>query len=680
MAELQFAPLTDDLASLSVEHENTVTTPAEVLGATVSAGLAALPTPSMSRSAAREALSGVAPTTNYTGDMSYDPENENLPHKPTVTMDPTDANQAIDKAGAKGMTPFTTPTHPDVVKSLIDDYVTGQQRADVIQRNGNSILSGGLARFGVGALLSLVDPLNDVAMLIPAAPEAFVAEKIAAAGSAVGRTGVRAAAGAANGALGMALLEPLQAFNDYQEHHEWDAGEALRNIAFGAALGAGGHALLGGLTGRVARLEPEDREAALRAAVADVVHDVPVRAAPILDTAALTREADFLAEHAEPPRVRPSAFDPAAHDLLPTIDAYHGTPHDFDRFDTAHIGNGEGAQAFGHGLYFAESEGVARSYQVAGAGGLTLDGKLMAPDAFASVKEPGAARALEQLYHSGTPDKAIHSLNTQLMDRASGGSDASFAALKLEVEQAKSWLASNADRVKVPDGNLLSVKLRGAPEDFLDWDKSLSEQSPKVREALQRTSYSPRDTNMSVAAYMAELETNREHATREGDPAALASAELHDAGIRGVRYLDGDSRGAGIGTNNYVMFNHEDVKITHKNGVPVAEAVAELRAQAQATAREMATERMNPTPDPEIAAAERANAHAVESAPKVEPEIEKQAAEAEALHAEAKAAYDAEVASGRMQEHPTLADVGKDIIDEGKASADYATCLVARGI
>ncbi|NBS71017.1 hypothetical protein EBT31_19235, partial [bacterium] len=36
------------------------------------------------------------------------------------------------------------------------------------------------------------------------------------------------------------------------------------------------------------------------------------------------------------------------------IIGYHGTPHEFDRFDPSKIGTGEGAQAFGHGMYFAE--------------------------------------------------------------------------------------------------------------------------------------------------------------------------------------------------------------------------------------------------------------------------------------------------------------------------------------
>ena len=42
--------------------------------------------------------------------------------------------------------------------------------------------------------------------------------------------------------------------------------------------------------------------------------------------------------------------------------AYHGTPHNFDRFSTSAIGTGEGAQSFGWGLYFTNQEDIARWY------------------------------------------------------------------------------------------------------------------------------------------------------------------------------------------------------------------------------------------------------------------------------------------------------------------------------
>ena len=43
--------------------------------------------------------------------------------------------------------------------------------------------------------------------------------------------------------------------------------------------------------------------------------------------------------------------------------AFHGSPHDFDQFDSSKIGTGEGAQAYGHGLYFAGKKEVADHYR-----------------------------------------------------------------------------------------------------------------------------------------------------------------------------------------------------------------------------------------------------------------------------------------------------------------------------
>ncbi len=57
------------------------------------------------------------------------------------------------------------------------------------------------------------------------------------------------------------------------------------------------------------------------------------------------------------------AGEGATGGLSDFITAYHGSPHDFDRFDLSKIGTGEGAQAYGHGLYFAENEGVAKGYR-----------------------------------------------------------------------------------------------------------------------------------------------------------------------------------------------------------------------------------------------------------------------------------------------------------------------------
>ena len=65
------------------------------------------------------------------------------------------------------------------------------------------------------------------------------------------------------------------------------------------------------------------------------------------------------------------------------IKAYHGSPHSFDQFSMDKIGTGEGAQAYGHGLYFAENEGVATGYR----------NQLSSPDGFAVTATPDAHRA-----------------------------------------------------------------------------------------------------------------------------------------------------------------------------------------------------------------------------------------------------------------------------------------------
>ena len=40
----------------------------------------------------------------------------------------------------------------------------------------------------------------------------------------------------------------------------------------------------------------------------------------------------------------------------------HGSPHKFDKFSTEKIGTGEGAQAFGWGLYFTDLDSIAKEY------------------------------------------------------------------------------------------------------------------------------------------------------------------------------------------------------------------------------------------------------------------------------------------------------------------------------
>ena len=49
--------------------------------------------------------------------------------------------------------------------------------------------------------------------------------------------------------------------------------------------------------------------------------------------------------------------------LLNELEAYHGSPYDFDKFAVKYLGNGEGAQAHGYGLYFALNPDTGEKYR-----------------------------------------------------------------------------------------------------------------------------------------------------------------------------------------------------------------------------------------------------------------------------------------------------------------------------
>jgi hypothetical protein len=105
---------------------------------------------------------------------------------------------------------------------------------------------------------------------------------------------------------------------------------------------------------------------------------------------------------------------------------------------------------------------------------------------------------------------------------------------------------------------------------MLDWDKPLSEQHPDVQPVLRdmltkaRKSFSGIDPNGNpIGGQVHHL-----YAQHRGGNANAVSEELAQAGIPGIRYLDGSSRTAGEGTSNYVLFDDQLPRILEVNGKP----------------------------------------------------------------------------------------------------------------
>ena len=225
------------------------------------------------------------------------------------------------------------------------------------------------------------------------------------------------------------------------------------------------------------------------------------------------------------------------------IRAYHGSPHDFDKFDASRIGTGEGAQAYGHGLYFAESEGVAKAYREALSGGdLTIGGrnvgKAPMPRDY-DVNDPRhaestAAYILTQSRGATLKDKiadAMDNLNMSEQQYVKHQRGLNPQA----IEQVRKIITGLGDEGvgTIDAGKMYEVRLNAEPEQFLDWDKPLGQQPAHLE--LQKKFGKP------DVATGAELFRGMQYRLNTGDRGV--SEALREAGIPGIRYLDQGSRG-----------------------------------------------------------------------------------------------------------------------------------------
>ena len=242
----------------------------------------------------------------------------------------------------------------------------------------------------------------------------------------------------------------------------------------------------------------------------------------------------------------------AALPLLGKI-VYHGSPHVFDKFDMGKIGTGEGNQAYGHGLYFADAPGVAKSYRPSAAS-VSVGGK---PVPTQTVAEQMLEARLAQAYENGHSNpignvRAGLSLDRQTIS-SEGMKKEYDEALRLLDEWNKSGITENrlgmlAD-VDLPDDAIAKM---------LDWDAPLSEQPGKIPLLADEFGLDAAEATGS------DLYTKIKAGFQEGkgDPrSAPASRYLRKLGIPGIRYYDGASRGAGQGTRNYVVFDDQLPKI-----------------------------------------------------------------------------------------------------------------------
>lgn len=273
---------------------------------------------------------------------------------------------------------------------------------------------------------------------------------------------------------------------------------------------------------------------------------------------------------------------------------WHGSPHKFDKFDSSKIGTGEGAQAYGHGLYLAESPDVARTYLGTGKAKLGPASEARLAKAMERAQDAGRygeALALEELLINRSPARAI----SRFSDHSGG-------------QQYKDALEAVQKYARYFDegGNLYKADLPDtAIARMLDWDKPLSQQAPEaVRKfagakivngapipgggkvkiisdpdfvAKYFIDYGDQQFRITEAELRNLMGSGVEGKSIYAEIAKQMGGDkgaadfLRAQGIPGIRYLDGGSRGAGAGTRNYVVFPGEEALLTilERNGIPL---------------------------------------------------------------------------------------------------------------
>ena len=283
---------------------------------------------------------------------------------------------------------------------------------------------------------------------------------------------------------------------------------------------------------------------------------------------------------------------------------YHGSGADFEAFDHSHMGEGEGAQAYGWGTYVTEVEGIGRTYAIKNADGYSayINAKLEYEDAqrkynlivsdIAELKSNLSVyeRSLEsskKLIVEHGDDQQFVDNSTKVIKRA----EASIAKTNAEIEAATERLQEVKTRMKSakerldalpkPERYFYSVEI---PEDngknYLDWNERLSDSQIEAIRAYLSENYRRNkleDFDASIAESKGAPNADEVNAwARRGENVYkvlshllgsddAASKALSEMGFAGIKYpAENRSGGRKDGAKNYVIFNENDAKIVDK--------------------------------------------------------------------------------------------------------------------
>jgi hypothetical protein len=240
--------------------------------------------------------------------------------------------------------------------------------------------------------------------------------------------------------------------------------------------------------------------------------------------------------------------------LMPSITAYHGTPYNIQgKFDINKVGTGEGAQAYGHGMYYAENPSVASGYaKTLGQrkAGYEIDGVRITPKR-GSIEDMAVNLATGA---SGVNAKnPFEYAKNRALELVKQNPQMQEVAKKIEELQslgANLKTSGNLYKVDIPDQYVPNM---------LDWDKPLNQQTKEVQEGLAKLGIKTdtKKLNEFDDALLSALKGDANNPLPkqpinptgediyktfvQGNP-QLTSQKLNEVGIKGIRYADEGSR------------------------------------------------------------------------------------------------------------------------------------------
>ena len=283
------------------------------------------------------------------------------------------------------------------------------------------------------------------------------------------------------------------------------------------------------------------------------------------------------------------------------VKAYHGTPYRFEQFDIERVGRGEGAQMYGHGMYFTEEANTGRGYrrninadkldamnarmgeiakelpkyEIAGQYRQYNDPKgfELAAEYDRLMEDRSALREfnitiggrdINDVYNSLTGAKAtdLDYQKAEIIEQIMIDGDTLGVVQRQEEydaypEGVYKWFKETVQPNFDAPGALYEVSIKADKSELLDWNKPVSDQPPAIRDALLAKGI--KETTSGQNAYY-QLAKD----AKGPDAQKKATEAAEKLGIKGIRYEDPQAR---AGSKNFVIFDPRTVDIATRYGI-----------------------------------------------------------------------------------------------------------------